>query len=635
MKHILGAAALALCIGAFTPCVAQAATFSEGIVSEAGFRQIHMAPTETTQLAAPALTHKSVWFSSAPSVASVDASGRVTARASGTAVIYAANSDSSSIYEHWIIEVDGNAQPGSLELDLRVTALQTGTSTTLKAKATGDAAGAIRWRSSDPAVVTVTNGVLKARASGSAMIYAESENGRYTASCMVYVLNNTLSLPLGESTLPAGKTLYNYKKSLLPLELIWTTSDASVAVVREGFIEAVGEGTAMIAAVTKYGAAAYCTVTVTAPEPITAAYLDSNNPKAGVGTELVLITNPLYNQFTVTLKDAAGTAIRTLQISAENATCTPKESDGRKVNIWRVPVTFDAAGNHTVDCGSYSFDTYVSPALDTTKDTSRQYVTTAALNLRAAPGIESELFLTIPYSTLLTVEELVTTDPTMHWGKVTYNGIVGYVCMDYMSRCEGELRNWYASTELLQFLTRYEGFSSSVYYDVVNVPTIGYGQALFERDTFYNYQTPEESWAFLCNQVNMTYGKATSDFMLKNKIRLTQSQFDALTSFTYNMGQYCWTYYSFQLKTLLLNNPNASAINPTALRYAFGKQSRAGGTFWLGLFRRRMDEWQMFTTGDYTELRVDQLTGDLRVPTLSEQNDPNKYKSDWTYVGYH
>ena len=603
-------------------------------MTEAGFRQIHMSLSETTVLTAPDLTHNAVWFSSAPSVASVDASGRVTAHSAGTAVVYAAESGSSSVYEHWIIEVSGEAQTGSLALDLRVTALQTGASTTLKAETTGDASGTIQWRSSDPSVVTVTDGVLKARSSGSAMIYAESGNGRYTASCMVYVLDPTLSLPLSKSTLPEGKTLYNYKKSALPTELIWTTSDASVAVVRKGFIEAVGEGTATIAAVTRTGAAAYCTITVTAPEPVTAAYLESNNPKAGAATELVLITNPLYDNFTVALKNASGTTVRTLQVNAENATFTPKEADGRKVNIWRIPLTFDSAGKYAVDCGSYSFDTYVSPDTVVEKSDNPQYVTTAALNLRAGPGIDSELFLTIPYSTLLTVEELITADPTMYWGKVTYNGITGYVCMDYMSRCNGELRNWYASTELLQFLTQYEGYFSSLYYDVVNVPTIGYGHALFEKDTFYNYQTQEESWALLCNRINMTYGKFTSDFMLKNRIYLTQSQFDALTSFTYNMGQYCWTHYSFQLKTLLLNTPNASAINPTQLRYAFGKQSRAGGKFWLGLFRRRMNEWQMFTTGDYTELTVAQLVGDLHFPTLTEQNDPSKYKSDWTYVGY-
>ncbi len=593
---------------------------------------MQLAPSETVKLTAPDLTQKIKWFSSAPSVASVDTNGTVTAHTAGTAVVYVTGSNGNPVYEHWVITVDEQSVPGSLSMNLRVTAMQTGASVTLKATATGDAAGSLQWYSSDPSVVDVTDGTVTAKSSGSAMIYVQSEDGRYTASCMVYALDGTLSLPLNTSTLPAGKTLYNYKKAAIPGDIIWTTTDTSVAVVRKGFIEAVGTGTAVIGAVTSTGQAAYCTVTVTAPEPVTAAYIAPNNPSVGTTSELVLITNPLYDSFSIRIRNTSGTVAQTLTVDASNASCTSKESSGRTVNIWRIPVTFDTSDTYTIDCGTYSFQTFVAPK-PVPRAVVAQYVTTAALNLRDGPGTGNKILLTIPYNTLLTVEEIITKNPTMYWGKVTYKGITGYVSMDFMSRSEGDVRTWYVSNELLEFITKYEGYYSALYYDVVNVPTIGYGHALFAEDTFYNYQTQEEAWAQLCNRVNMIYGKYTSNFMLKNNIRLTQSQFDALTSFTYNMGQYCWTHYSFKLKTLLLNNPNASAIDPTELRYAFGKQSRSGGTFWLGLFRRRMDEWEMFTKGDYEEHSLDNMTGDFRFPTISEQNDPNKFKSDWTYIG--
>ncbi len=632
MKRILGALGLALCLTAFTPRSTQAATFSESIITEAGFRQVQLAPSETAQLTPPDLVQKVEWFSSAPSVVSVNTAGKITAHTEGTAVVYATGKNGSPIYEHWVITVTEKADTGSLALNLRVTALQTGSDATLKATAGGDAVGELQWRSSDPSVVTVKDGVLTAKAPGSAMIYVQSQNGRYTASCMVYVLNSTLTLPLNQSELPVGKTLYNYKTSAIPGDVIWTTSDPSVAVVRKGFIEAVGKGTAVIGAVTSSGEAAYCTITVTDPEPITAAYISPNNPTADVASELVLITNPLFDSFIVRIRNSSGSIVQTLTVDASSASFSAQESSGRKVNIWRIPVTFNASDTYTVDCGTYTFQTYVAPA-PVAQTATNQYVTTAALNFRDTPSIDGNLLQTIPYNTLLSVEEIITDDPNMFWGKVTLDGIIGYVSMDFMSRCESELRNWYVSKDLLNFITRYEGFSSSVYYDVVNVPTIGYGQALFAESAFYNHQTNEEAWAFLCNQINMVYGKYTSNFMLKNGIRLTQSQFDALTSFTYNMGQYCWTHYSFKLKTLLLNTPNASAIDPTELRYAFGKQSRSGGLFWLGLFRRRMDEWEMFTKGDYEEHSLNNMTGDFRFPTLSEQNDPAKFKSDWTYTG--
>jgi hypothetical protein len=41
----------------------------------------------------------------------------------------------------------------------------------------------------------------------------------------------------------------------------------------------------------------------------------------------------------------------------------------------------------------------------------------------------------------------------------------------------------------------------------------------------------------------------------------------------------------------------------------------------------------MFVKGDYEEHSLNDMTGDFRFPTLTEQNDPNKFKSDWTYIG--
>lgn len=628
----------------WSPQTAYASDFNEGIVTESGFRQINLTVGSAVQLDLPVLTTSVKWKSSAPSVASVS-SGKVTAHSVGTAVIYAATTNSTEVYESWIITVSETEQSGSLSLSMHTLALQTGDTYTLTASATGTAAGPVVWSSSDPSVVSVSDGKLTAAGNGSAMIYATDSSSQYTASCVVYVLDSTLTLPLSDSKLPLGKTLYNYNKKAITGNVIWSTSDPSVAVVRRGFIEAVGKGTAIITAVTESGDAARCTVTVTDVDSVTAAYMDPNNPVAGTAANLIMIAHPDFTQLAVSIKNSAGTVVQTMTVSTDDFQPTLKTAAGRDVNIWSVPVTFPESDTYTVQCGSgstytYSFTSFVSPASENTESQENsRYMTTTALRLREGPDTTYDTLLTIPANTALIISEVITNDTEeKNWGKVTYTvddiAYEGYVSMNYAAPIEGYLRTWYASSDLLKFLTVYEGFRSTVYYDIVNVPTIGYGQALFYTNEFYNYQTKEEAWAFMCNSINQSYGRKVSSFALKKGIYLTQCQFDALTSFTYNMGQNCWDYYSFKLRTLLIENPNASQIDKTELRYAFGKQSRTGGSFILGLFRRRMNEWQMFTTGNYAEIPVSGLTGELAFPSVEDQNDPEKYLSDWTYVGY-
>ena len=173
-------------------------------------------------------------------------------------------------------------------------------------------------------------------------------------------------------------------------------------------------------------------------------------------------------------------------------------------------------------------------------------------------------------------------------------------------------------------------------YDVVNVPTIGYGQALFFGSEFYNYQTTDEAWGNMCKLVNQTFVPPLNTFISKNNLLLNQAQFDALISYSYNMGYNCWQYYGFHLKRLLIQNPDVTQIDRTELKYAFGKQSWTGGYFYEGLYRRRMDEWEMFLTGDYNVHPYNGgagMTGDFAVPVKADREDPEKYKSDWRYLG--
>ena len=182
-------------------------------------------------------------------------------------------------------------------------------------------------------------------------------------------------------------------------------------------------------------------------------------------------------------------------------------------------------------------------------------------------------------------------------------------------------------------MATYEGLCSTVQYDVVNYPTIGNGIVLSTGDTFYNNQTAEEAYGSMSAYVHRLFSVQLNAFVKKNGLILTQNQYDAMISFAYNMGAYCWSAVHFTLRELLEETPDASAIDTMQLKYAFGQLSTTGGYFYTGLWRRRIDEWEMFTKGDYNVHPVvtSATTGDFALPTAEERADPEKYKPYWQY----
>ncbi len=144
----------------------------------------------------------------------------------------------------------------------------------------------VTWKSDNEAVATVENGVVTAKAVGTANITVTTEDGGYTAICRVTVIAGTAveSVSLDETTLSLFvddvKTIY---ATVSPADatikdIIWTSSDDAVATVSaNGSITALKAGTATITATTKDGGKeATCVVTVSAI-PATSVVLDANN----------------------------------------------------------------------------------------------------------------------------------------------------------------------------------------------------------------------------------------------------------------------------------------------------------------------------------------------------------------------
>jgi lysozyme len=143
----------------------------------------------------------------------------------------------------------------------------------------------------------------------------------------------------------------------------------------------------------------------------------------------------------------------------------------------------------------------------------------------------------------------------------------------------------------------YESLSTQCYYDsdVPPVKTLGIGLTKYDVSTI-----DEISWTleFTVQQIVdmfksalIPYIKAVND-AIKGVI-LTQQQFDALVSFTYNLG------IGDIQKGSLINTVNSGG-NSRQIRSAFMDYDHAGGKVVKGLYNRRVKEANLYTLGVYS-----------------------------------
>lgn len=143
---------------------------------------------------------------------------------------------------------------------------------------------AVSWTSSNTKVATVKNGTVLAKGAGTATITA-MVNGK-KATCVVTVkkkeiplqsisLNNT-SLKLEKGHTDTLKVTYSPSNTTDNKDITWTSSDETIATVKNGVVTAVSDGTATItAAVGKKSAS--CKIKVYTPVPLESITLSEQN----------------------------------------------------------------------------------------------------------------------------------------------------------------------------------------------------------------------------------------------------------------------------------------------------------------------------------------------------------------------
>lgn len=161
---------------------------------------------------------------------------------------------------------------------------------------------ALDWISSDNKVVTVSDGTLKAKSAGKAVVTVKSENN-VKSSCNVTVENKeitSISLNNNDVSVKVGKKvqlLAKVQPSDAPSDdLEWVSNDDNIAIVNsEGYVTGVKAGVVNVTCKSPNGKEASCTVTVKSDKKAsTSTAQKATDPPANV-----YIINPSGNSGSV------------------------------------------------------------------------------------------------------------------------------------------------------------------------------------------------------------------------------------------------------------------------------------------------------------------------------------------------
>lgn len=138
----------------------------------------------------------------------------------------------------------------------------------------------------------------------------------------------------------------------------------------------------------------------------------------------------------------------------------------------------------------------------------------------------------------------------------------------------------------LDLIRAFEGFRAEPYLDAVGVPTIGYGSTYYPGGQRVRLTDPPISEPEARRLMQATLAEFEDGISAALQVDVTQSQFDALVCWAYNVGV-----GAAQGSTLmrLLNAGDVQGAADQFLRW-----NKAGGQVLRGLTRRREAERALF-----------------------------------------
>lgn len=140
------------------------------------------------------------------------------------------------------------------------------------------------------------------------------------------------------------------------------------------------------------------------------------------------------------------------------------------------------------------------------------------------------------------------------------------------------------SQDGIDLIKRFEGYRPTVYLDIVGKQTVGYGHLLRPGESF-GYLDRQAAEALLRHDV--AFAEAAVNRLIT--VPLHPFQFDALTSFVFNLGSGCLQRST--LRRVVNREEHAQAADE------FHKYRLAGGRISKGLVLRRAAEADLYYRG--------------------------------------
>ncbi|MBR3972692.1 MAG: SH3 domain-containing protein [Oscillospiraceae bacterium] len=223
--------------------------------------------------------------------------------------------------------------------------------------------------------------------------------------------------------------------------------------------------------------------------------------------------------------------------------------------------------------------------------------------------------------------------------------VILFGCICTMAPSVSAASDMKASEDCISFIKKLEGFSKYPYYDYGQW-TVGYGtacpsedRARYDRDGI----TEAEADALLREYV-AEFEADLNKFVSSNSLKLKQCQFDALLSFTYNLGPN-WMNNSSTFRTAVLKQKTGNDFI-----FAIGRWCTADGEVLSHLIKRRLAEANMYLNGAYSttppsnykyviyETNLEDAVTDVRVQAfdakLGDSIRATATKSGYTFLGW-
>ncbi len=540
------------------------------------------------------------WHSSNSSVASVNASsGYIYANAVGTARIYATATDGSGCSDYITVTVTNTVSVSSVTLNRTAASLEVGSSITLGATVCPENATnrSVNWSSSNSSVASVSGGVVCALAQGSARITATAADGSgKSASCVVNVMGdilvtsvtvtpNTKTMTIGNSAFLSATV---YPTNATKKRVCWSSSNNTVVTVNPdtGLIMAQQAGTAYVYATAcdGSGVSGCCNITVNIDNLVSGIQITS---RCAIRTDA---------KINVYLRDAEGSIVMlnvgekapfydTVIVNGDSYSYNGETSNQWYQILYNGMVTYVPK----LYCTVVQCQAYTSP----TGPTARVDTGTSDLNLYSVADRNlNKLLGDITSETRVVVINPIRQNGLYYavYGQDEQSGEMKYGWSSGLYLDFGKPLITKSSNDCAEFIAGYETLSRHRVPVENDNYAIGYGHTILPGEPYDADYVMDEDEALELLKSDLNIAESSISTKASNMgIRLHQHQFDALVSFAYNLGPYS------QWIDVLIDE----IIDGMDVHEAFAQYNKSGGTFMLGLYRRRMDEADIFVYGDY------------------------------------